>query len=77
MVKLDLVCREKMSSSEIVLLRPWLVRPGEYLYSGGVWEDGIAVATSGARGWADEAISSIILSCIQMLARLKAEELKK
>ena len=75
--KFRLVERERKNASEIVLLKPWLVHKGEYLYAGGAHRDGITVAVSGLHSWADEAISEIFISIIVMLARLKADNLVK
>lgn len=75
--KFQLVEREKQNSSELALFKPWLVKDGEYLYSGGAHRDGITVCVSGLHGWADEAISEIFISIIIMLSRLKADDLVK
>ena len=72
--KLDVVLREQASTSEIIATRPWSLLDREYLYAGGAIRHGIAVATSGAKGWVDEAISEIIISMIVMLAQLEIED---
>jgi len=69
--KLDVAKREKLSTSVVVDTRPWCLKEGEFFYPGGVYRDGISVATSGAIGRTDEAISEIILSCIRLLCFLE------
>lgn len=71
--KIDAAARTGIDTSAIVALAPWLLEEGEYLYAGGVSEEGIAVSMSGAKGRADEAIASILLSTIKMLAHLETE----
>jgi hypothetical protein len=46
--KFQLVEREKQKSSELALFKPWLVKDGEYLYSGGAHRDGITVVSADA-----------------------------
>jgi hypothetical protein len=72
--KLEVVCREKKPTSEVVATCPWLLKKGEYLYSGGAIRNEIAVSASGATGRADEAISEIVISMIIMLAHLETDE---
>ena len=73
LAKLAVVLREKSPASVIVATRPWCLEEGEFLYVGGTYCDGIAVVASGAKGWADEAISKIVTSNIVMLAQLEVE----
>lgn len=71
--KLALVLREKASSSVIVATRPWCLQKEEFLYAGGVYDDEIAAAASGAKGRADEAISGIVVVNIKMLVFLETD----
>lgn len=71
--KLAVVERLRMSTSVVVATMPWMLEPGEFLYAGGVYDHGISVAFSGAKGWADEAIAKILLVNIIMLAMLETE----
>jgi hypothetical protein len=66
--------REKQNSSIIALTKPWLLYEGEYLYAGAAYRDGITTAASGARGWADEAISELVISIVIMLAHIEVDE---
>ena len=68
--------REKMNTSEIAALKPWLIQDGEYLYPGGVYDSGISVGVSGAKGWADEAIGKILVAYIIMFAMLETDTRK-
>jgi len=70
--KMKVVMREKMNSSIIAKLMPWLLKENEFMYAGGAYSDEIGATASGARGWADECISEVIISNIKMLARLEA-----
>ena len=70
---IDLVIREKCSSSVIIATRPWLLDSGEFLYTGGAYCDGIAVAVAGARGRVNEAIAEIIISTVKMLVYLETD----
>ena len=69
--------REGGMTSDLVNVAPWLFEKGEYLYPGALMRYGIAIAVSGARGRADEAIAEIILSMITMLAYLETDQRKK
>lgn len=71
--KLQLAKREKENTSVTVLNKPWLVADGEYLYAGAAFRDGITAAASGAKGWVDEAISSLFIDTVIMLAHLDAD----
>lgn len=71
--KLGVVVRLGMNSSAIVAQMPWMLEDDEYLYSGGATDRGISVAASGAKGWADEAISKIVIDMIIMLAHLDVD----
>lgn len=72
--KLELAERMRMSTSVVVGTMPWVLEVSEFLYpGGGVYENGISVAFSGAMGWADEAIAKIFLANIIMLARLETD----
>jgi hypothetical protein len=75
--KLDVVMREKVNTSVIAKLMPWLLEDGEFMYVGGAYHDGIGATASGAKGWADECISEIVISNIKMLAHLEAERRTK
>ena len=75
--KLNAVLREGGMTSDLVNVAPWLFEKGEYLYPGALMRYGIAIAVSGARGRADEAIAEIILSMITMLAYLETDQRKK
>ena len=71
--KLKLVMREKTASSVIASTKPWVLESGEFLYTGGYYQDGIGVAVSGALSRTDEACAKIIHVSITMLAFLEAE----
>lgn len=71
--KLDLCQREKKNSSTIVSEEPWILKRNEYLYAGGVFDSGFTAAVSGAKGWADETIASILVQNIKMLAHLETD----
>lgn len=71
--KLKLVMREKMASSVIASTKPWVLEGGEFLYTGGYYQDGIGAAVSGALARTDEACAKIIHVSITMLAFLEAE----
>lgn len=73
MAKLAVVERLHMSTTIVLATMPWMLQSGEFLYIGGVYENGISVAFSGGRGWADEAIGKHLLANIIMLAHLEAE----
>lgn len=72
--KLKLVIREKMPSSVIAVTKPWVLESGEFLYTGGYYQDGIGVAVSGALARTDEACAKIIHISLTMLAFLEAEK---
>jgi hypothetical protein len=74
LAKLEVVLREGMSTRLVVATQPWSLRPGEYLYPGGVIRGNICVAVSGANGSTDEAIAEMVLSAIIMLAQLETSE---
>jgi len=65
--------REKQNSSVTASIKPWLLYEGEYLYAGAAYRDGITASASGARGWADEAMSEILIDIIIMLAHLEVD----
>jgi hypothetical protein len=72
--KLDVVMKHYMNTSTIVALYPALLDEGEFLYAGGAYREGIGGASaSGAKGWADEAISEILLININMLVQLEKD----
>ena len=71
--KLKLADRRKQDTSITVANCPWLLEEGEFLYPGGSTYLDISVGTSGAMGWADEAISNIIMCLIIMLAHLETD----
>jgi hypothetical protein len=71
--KLRVVEREGVNTRIVVATRPWKLKPGEGLYSGGAVRDGICVAVSGAKGTTDEAIAEMVISVIVMLAFLETE----
>ncbi len=73
--KYDLVSREKMSSSLIIAIMPWLLQKDEFLYAGGAYRHGIIAVASGAKGWADEAIGNVIIDMTIMLSYLKTDAL--
>lgn len=75
--KLRVVMREGVNASLVVATKPWLLKGGEYLYAGGVYRDGIAVAVSGAKSATDEAIAEMVVSSIVMLAMLETERRQK
>lgn len=65
--------RGRTNTSAIVAARPWILRKGDYLYSGGAYRDGIAVGVSGSFGWVDEAIAIMLIDVIVMLAHLEVD----
>ncbi|KKQ76581.1 MAG: hypothetical protein US98_C0032G0008 [Parcubacteria group bacterium GW2011_GWC1_38_6] len=77
MKKLELTLRIGKNTSVVTADTPWLIRDGEYLYPGGVTQEGISVAISGAKGRTDEALAEILISIIIMLANLEADGRKK
>ncbi len=66
--------REGLNTSVIVATKPWLLKEGEYLYSGGAVRDGISVGISGALGIVDETIAMMIIDAIVMLTQVEAEK---
>jgi hypothetical protein len=72
--KLGLVMKHELNTSVIVALFPGLLDEGEFLYAGGAYRTGIGGASaSGAKGWADEAISEHVLININMLTQLEKD----
>ena len=71
--KLELARRMGEDTSKIIASSPWLIEPGEFLYPGGAIYLGISAGTSGAMGWVDELISSMIIEIIIMLAHLETD----
>ncbi|MFA5871308.1 MAG: hypothetical protein WC858_01160 [Parcubacteria group bacterium] len=70
--KLKVALREKSPTSVVIAARPWSLDPGEFLYTGGFYRDGLAASASGAKGFADAAIAEILISNIVMLCQLEA-----
>jgi hypothetical protein len=66
--------RVRANTSTTVAAKPWILWKGDYLYSGGVYRDGIAVGVSGAYGWVDEAIGTMLIDVIVMLAHLEVDK---
>jgi len=75
--KADVAERLGGKTSNIVAMRPWLLKKGEFLYPGGNSRSGITVAVSGAIGWVDEFIATMILEAIIMLAQLETDKRKE
>jgi hypothetical protein len=48
---------------------PWLIKPGDTRYVGGVYDAGLVVAASGLQDHFDEMIARMILAAIQGLCR--------
>src|SRR3989344_1574326 len=63
-LKLSTARHEKANTSAVGANRPWALSSGNYLYAGGAYRDGIAVGVSGAYGWVDEAIATMIIDAI-------------
>jgi len=55
---------------------PWLVKPSDTWYPGGVFENGLVVAASGPQDHFDEMISWMILAAIQGLCRDEMSKIK-
>ncbi len=72
--KAEASLRAKMSTSVMVDKFPWTFEEGEFLYAGGVYYGGIAVGVSGVHEKVDEAIATIILNMIIMLARQETKQ---
>lgn len=71
--KLEAAYRLGHDTGAIVALCPWQLESGENLYPGGVSRLGIVCATSGAKGWVDEALANMVVSAIVMLAHLETD----
>ncbi|MEW5805284.1 MAG: hypothetical protein AB1721_00940 [Patescibacteria group bacterium] len=72
--KMELARRLKMDT-KVAAAYPWLLEPGDYLYPGGVYRQGIAVGCSGIVGHADEGLAALVADTIIMLAQLKTGQL--
>lgn len=72
--KAELAYRTRKSTGEVVALSPWELQPGDYIYPGGVYQNGIAIGVSGVESFVDELIARILLACIVALAKLKFEK---
>ena len=72
--KAEAAHREGRSSRELANFAPQLFLPGEYLYIGAVSQDGLTVATSGAKSETDEGISKIVLDTIMTFVHLVVQE---
>ena len=75
--KLETACRTGYGTGTIVALCPWQLQTGENLYPGGVYRMGIGCGISGAVGRADEAIASVVVDMIIMLAHLETDRRQK
>ncbi len=64
----------RCDSHAVQALRPWLVRPGQTLLWGSVWQDGLVVAVSGMQPWFDEALAGVVACCLQASAKARAVE---
>lgn len=71
--KLNLSHRVGEKTGIVVTETPWLLVEGEYLYAGGAHRDGLSASASGAKSYADQAISEMLLSAVAMLCRLEAQ----
>jgi hypothetical protein len=71
--KLELADSTGQNTSVVIVVSPWILQDGEYLYAGGASRQGISVGVSGAKGWVDEAISNIVIECIILLAHLETD----
>ena len=71
--KMQVAKRLRINTSVVVATCPWLLLPGEYLYPGGVYRNGIACGVSGAKGRVDEALAEMVVSAIIMLAQLETD----
>ena len=74
--KHDLSRREGMSSSQIVLLKPWLLERGDWLYSGSSCSDDLVCGVSGAKGEIDEMIADLLITTVKGLCVLRRKELQ-
>jgi hypothetical protein len=61
--------RTGMVGRNVLRDAPWLVKPDDTRYVGGVYENGLVVAASGVQDHFDEMISWLVLSTIQGLCR--------
>ncbi len=61
--------RTGMVGRNVLKDAPWLMKPGDARYAGGVIENGLVVAASGVQDHFDEMISWMVLSVIQGLCR--------
>jgi hypothetical protein len=75
--KHDLSHREKMSGSEIVLLQPWRLQCGDWIYSGSVYSEGFTCGVSGAKGEVDEMIAHLIIETVKGLCILRRRTLQE
>ncbi len=75
--KLRLAKRLRINTSVAIVLYPWLLEEGDYLYPGGVYRDGIACGISGAKGRVDEGLSEMVVSAIIILANLETDARKE
>jgi hypothetical protein len=70
--KAELSWRTGCDTHVIQELRPHLLGPGDTLLWGGVWRDGLVVATSGAHPWFDEAFANAVAGFVLALAHERA-----
>jgi len=77
MRKLRTAKRLRMNTGIAITRCPWLFQEGDYLYSGGVYREGIACGVSGAKGWVDEGLAEMVVSSIIILAQLETDARKE
>ncbi len=71
--KLWLALEHGLPTSIIVLIYPWLLNEGDWLYSGGYAEMEIGCGLSGIKGHGDEGIGALVVKTVMMLSRLEAQ----
>ena len=71
--KLQVAKRLSDDTSIITAICPWQLQENEYLYPGGCSRYGISAATSGAKGRTDEALATLVVYTIMMLAHLETD----
>jgi len=71
--KLQLTKRMGDDTSIVTAICPWQLQEGEYLYPGGCSRWGISASASGAKGRADEAIATLVVYTVIMLAHLETD----
>jgi hypothetical protein len=70
--KAELSWRAGCDTHVIQEFRPHLLRPGDSLLWGGVWRNGLVVASSGAHPWFDESFANAVAGFLLALAQERA-----